>query len=122
VANDVAGSRAATLYGQSRRIQATIDFWDDQVDVYRVYLRRGQRLFASTTGPARTQVNLLLWRPGTTQVEGVTAQLSRRVAQSSSPGRQARLAHRATAKGWYDLELKIATPGFGPYTLSYAKS
>jgi hypothetical protein len=119
--NDEAGPRAAILYGQSRTIHATIDYWDDQVDVYRVYLRRGQRLFAAATGPARTAFNLMLWKPGTTRVEGVTAQLARRVAEARASGRQARLAHTASVAGWYDLELKIATPGYGPYTLSFGK-
>jgi len=119
--NDDAGPRSAILYGQSRTIHATIDFWDDQVDVYRVYLRRGQRLFAAATGPSRTAISMMLWRPGTTRVEGVTAQLSRRVAQARVSGRKARLAHTATVGGWYDLELKATAPGFGPYTMSFGK-
>ena len=40
--NDAAGSGAYSLYGEKRRVDATLDYWDDDVDVYRVYLRRGQ--------------------------------------------------------------------------------
>jgi subtilisin family serine protease len=119
--NDEAGAQAWRLNGSARKMSATIDFWDDQVDVYKVYVRRGQRLYVSTTGPAHTDMNLQLWRPGTLRVDGVSAQLSRRVAKSSVPGPAVRLAHTAALSGWYYLEVKISTPGFGPYTLSYAK-
>jgi subtilisin family serine protease len=120
--NDEAGTQAWRLNGSARKISATIDFWDDQIDVYKVYLRSGQRLYSSTTGPAHTDMSLQLWRPGTSRVDGFAAQLSRRVAQSVIPGSSTRLASTAAFTGWYYLEVKVSTPGFGPYTLSYTKS
>ena len=51
--NDDAGSRAYTRRGSNRRSSATVDFWDDQDDVYAIRLARGQR---STSGsPATTR-------------------------------------------------------------------
>ena len=41
--NDDAGSSAWPLSGRSGTLRATVDFWDDQSDVYRVLLRRGDR-------------------------------------------------------------------------------
>ena len=37
-ANDDAGSRSYELFGMTRRIDATVDFWDDQDDVYAIHL------------------------------------------------------------------------------------
>src|SRR3712207_7025002 len=48
--NDEAGSRSAALFGRSNTIYATIDYWDDPADVYRVYLKKGQRLFVKLEG------------------------------------------------------------------------
>ena len=69
-ANDEAAT-AARLWGRKgRRIKATIDYWDDQVDVYKIKLRRGQRLVARLRGPRGTNTNLFLWKPGTRRVAG----------------------------------------------------
>ena len=46
-----AGEDAAPLWGLTRRIEATLDFWDDQSDVYAIRLRRGQPVYASVRGP-----------------------------------------------------------------------
>jgi subtilisin family serine protease len=121
-ANDDAGTQAFPLYGATRTIRAAIDYWDDDIDVYRVYVRKGQRLYANVSGPARTDLNLLLWKPGTLHVYGLQVDLHFRVARSQKPGPRERLAYRAPATGWYFLEAKIATPGSGAYTLSFAKA
>ncbi len=36
--NDDAGAQAAHLWGQTNRLEATLDFWDDQNDVYAIRL------------------------------------------------------------------------------------
>ncbi len=38
--NDDLGARAYHVYGQNRRLQARVDFWDDQDDVYAIRLNR----------------------------------------------------------------------------------
>ena len=121
-ANDDAGAQATTLFGRTRTIRAAIDYWDDDVDVYRVYLRKRQRLYANLSGTTRADLNLLLWKPGTLHVYGLQVDLHFRVARSQRPGPVEHLAYRAPATGWYYLEAKIATPGSGAYTLSFAKT
>jgi SpoIID/LytB domain protein len=121
--NDDAGSRAATMYGRERTVKATLDFWDDQLDVYRVNVRRGEQLKAYLRGPVGTQTNLVLWRPGTVHVEGLSEELqARRVAQSVRAGPNEAIAHLATAGGWYYVEVKMAGPGSGRYSLRLTKS
>ena len=106
-------------------MRATIDFWDDQNDVYRVMLRPGQRLEARLTGaPGGTRV--FLWSPGTRTVEGLSVAVQqRRVAQSAHRGGAEVLVYRAprarVGDGWYYLHVKSTAPGFGRYALRYAK-
>jgi hypothetical protein len=120
-ANDEAAT-AAWIWGRrGQRISATIDYWDDQVDVYRVKLRRGQRLVARLRGPDGTDTNLFLWKPGTRRVRGFAADRRLLAAQSKSPGSAERIRVRAQESGWYFLEVKIATPGAGRYSLNFRK-
>jgi subtilisin family serine protease len=117
--NDDAGSHAATLSASARRVTATLDFWDDQVDVYRVRLIGGHRLRATLRGPTGLTTSLLLWRPGTVRVNGSGQGL--RAAQSLGPGAVHRIAYRVPATGWYYVEAKLTSRGFGPYTLTIAR-
>jgi hypothetical protein len=120
--NDEAGWRARTLWGTRRSVRATVDFWDDQTDVYRIRLRPGQLLRASVRGPAKGAAELLLWKPGTQTVEPRSLRgLKRRAAQSVGGRAVRRLRYVVRAGGWYYLEVKLTRPGFGAYTLSYAK-
>jgi len=118
--NDDAGSRALTLWGAKRVVEATLDFWDDQNDVYRVYLRRGQRLFAALAGTPGTDPALALWRPGTREIDDLSRQ-DLRVRLSAAIGPNEHFGYRARAAGWYFLHVKLGTPGTGPYRLSVVK-
>jgi hypothetical protein len=115
--NDDAGSSAARLSARVTSVKATIDFWDDQNDVYRIYLRKGQRVRLTLNGPDGANSNLLLWRPGTKRVSDLLSQ-NRRAAQAIGPGASHRLGHRAAVTGWYYVQAKLATRGFGPYELT----
>src|SRR5438105_4992231 len=119
--NDDAGPSSYTVTGQSGTVNATVDFWDDQIDVYRLYLSKSQRLTAKLAGPANTNTDLVLWKPGTQRVNDLRSQRLR-AAQSAKPGSLERFEYRAAASGWYYLEVKITTPGFGPYTLDFTKT
>ena len=119
--NDEAAGRAVQIFGKQRRLEATLDYWDDQQDVYAVRLKRGQRMYAGLVGPARTDVNLVLWRPGTTAVDDLRAQ-TRRVTQSARPGAREYLAYRAKRGGLYYLQVKIASSGGGRYRLTIVKT
>ena len=120
--NDDAGEQqATTLWGSIRRIEATLDYWDDQTDVYRVKLRRGQAVYASVRGPVRTDTNLLLWRPGTTDVDDLGKQ-DLRARQASRPGPRQQLGYRARKTGWFYVQVKLASPGSGGYRLTVVKT
>jgi hypothetical protein len=122
-ANDDAGPAAFRLWGRERVVEATIDFWDDQSDVYAIRLRGDERLVATLKGPGAAR--LFLWRPGTTRVEGLSVGLQRkRVAQSLPVGAGQRFAYRAPVRGggWYFLQVKIGSQGSGAYTLTYRKT
>ena len=121
--NDDAGNEAFALYGRSIDINATLDFWDDQIDVYKIRLKKGQTVAVSLQGPAHTDTNMILWRPGTLQVEGLSARLqARRVTLSAHAGPNEHFLHRAREEGWYFVELKLTTPGSGAYHLHISKS
>ncbi len=118
--NDDAGTSAARLWGAKRKIEATLDFWDDQNDVYQMYLRRGQRLYVSLAATPGMDPALTLWKPGTASVDDLSRQ-DRRVRLSTRPGPNERLAYRATAAGWYFLQVKLGAQGGGSYRLSFEK-
>jgi hypothetical protein len=119
--NDNAGTDAHTLWGAGASFTASLDYYDDPIDVYRVALKPHQRLTAKVGGGwAGAQINLLLWKPGTKRIEDPKAK-TLRVAQSSSPGANQRVVFTARTSGWYYVEVKVASPGFGSYTLSVAK-
>jgi subtilisin family serine protease len=115
--NDDAGSQATKLTAAVTSVKATIDFWDDNIDVYRIYLPKGQKVRMTLNGPAGSTSNLLLWKPGTKRVNDLHTQ-NLRAAQSISPGSSHRLGYRVPKKGWYYVEVKVTTRGSGPYELT----
>jgi hypothetical protein len=114
--------QAKRIYGTTKQLKATIDFWDDQIDVYSVALKAGQRLTATLTGPAGTFDDLFLWSPRTQTVTS-PASSSYRLAQSTKAGPQQSLAYKVPRgrSGLYFLEVKITAPGSGRYTLGFSK-
>jgi Subtilase family len=118
--NDDAGRHAPNLPRTLRTLHATLDFWDDHVDVYRVRLKKGERLVLDLAGPKGTTINLLLWRPGTKRVGSLRGQ-EMRVAQSVRPGPSQRLRYRVNRSGAYFVEVKLVTRNFGSYTLNLTR-
>jgi hypothetical protein len=119
--NDDAGPWAHTLSTHQRSIDASLDYWDDNLDVYRVRLKAGERLFARLTPQRAAKVRLQLWAPGTEHVEGLDLQ-SVRLADSHEAGRQSRLSFRARTRGVYFLAAKVVsrTPEPVEYHLALA--
>ncbi len=110
--NDDAGPWAHALPPLPRTISASLDYWDDAADVYRVHLNKGSTLFARLSPDVPARVRLALWAPGTQSVElapGPHA-ADARLAVSRPLGGQARLAYRARVGGIYYLEAKLAAP------------
>jgi SpoIID/LytB domain protein len=121
--NDDAGIKAGRLWGDASIVHATVDYWDDPIDVYRVHLDAGQRVAASLHCSASRHTQLVLWRPGTMHVEGPVKLLkSRRLVVSHRAGPRQSFTYRAGAAGWYNVEVKLASPGSGPYRLRVSKS
>jgi hypothetical protein len=120
--NDDAGPWAHALPPLPRTIDATLDYWDDNIDVYRVHLDKGQRVFARVTPTLHGAVRMALWAPETMHVDGLDAQ-EPRLAQSRLVGGQARLGHRAEKTGIYYLELKLVQKSVDPvsYRLAVAR-
>ena len=91
--NDDAGEAAYRLYfpagEKARFVKASVDFWDDQDDVYAVHLRRGERLLRLARPRRAPSVVLALWQPGAASVSDLARQ-NRRVRVSSRPGRRER--------------------------------
>jgi hypothetical protein len=121
--NDDAGIWAHTLPAGQRAVDASLDYWDDNVDVYRVRLSPGQRLFARLTPGAAAKVRLQLWAPGTDHVDSLDPS-SVRLADSHQVGRQVRLSFRVRARGVYYLSAKVVsrTPEPVQYHLALALS
>jgi subtilisin family serine protease len=119
--NDDGGEDAAPLWGRTKRIAATLDFWDDQNDVYAIKLRRGQPVFASLRGPAGTDTNLILWRPGTKHVDDLGS-LALVARQSARPGPREWLSYRAPKTGTYYVQVKLGSRGSGKYKLAIVKA
>jgi hypothetical protein len=121
--NDDAGMQARTMWGKRIKIEATVDYYDDQIDVYSVALSGNERITAKLTGSwAGAQVNLILWKPGTSRIDEKKKSPTLRAAQSAMPGANQKVTFTAPSRGWYYVEVKVTAPGSGPYTLSLTKS
>ena len=120
--NDDAGARAVKLGGKVKRIDATLDYWDDQNDVYAIRLVRGQPVYVSVRGPAGTDTNLVLWRPGTEHVDDLAAAAELRAKQSARPGPREYLSYRAQETGWHYVQVKLGSRGSGRYRLTIVKA
>jgi hypothetical protein len=115
-------SLAARLWGRNgQRIRATIDYWDDRVDVYKIKLRQGQRLVARLRGPSGANSNLFLWKPGTTRIGARSADRRLLAGQSRSPGSVERIRLTVPQTGWYYLVVRASSSGSGRYSLRYLK-
>ena len=110
--NDAVSLRAPTLWGASRTIDATVDYWDDEADVYRIPLRRGQKLYAVLSDPAASGTSLHLSTLQGGDLPGL--------ARGSSTQRH--LGFRATHGGFYYLVVRSAVRRSGPYRLAFSKS
>ena len=119
--NDNAGSLAPVLPPARRILKATLDYWDDPIDVYRFHLATGHSVSFALKGPAGTTSKLVLWKPGTRSVMDLRHS-NMKVAQTTGRGSLHRLSFRAQVPGWYYIEAKLVTRGFGQYTLSIKRT
>jgi subtilisin family serine protease len=119
--NDNAGAQAHTVWGKRVTLNATVDFYDDPVDVYRVSLSGHERLTAKLLGGwPGAKVDLTVWKPRTTKVDDRRSTL--RAAQSAAPAAGQLVRFTAPGRGWYFVEVRVASKGYGPYSLTLGKS
>lgn len=119
--NDDLGSRAYTTYGSNRRIQATVDYWDDQDDVYAIQLDRNQPVYVGLTGVDTTvDLSLAFWLPKARSVQRV-ADFRYRVRTSARPGSRQHLSYRPRAGGTFYIQVRISSPGTTRYRLTIVK-
>jgi subtilisin family serine protease len=116
--NDDAGSEAATVY-DGLDTTATLDWWDDPNDVYRVHLDRGQRISVTVRSSANIDPSLYLWKPALKTLAQATSNLRAR-RSVHPPGAKERITYRAHRSGWFYVQVKLAKPGFGAYRIRLA--
>lgn len=120
-ANDDAGSRAYAVSGSNRRINAMVDFWDDQDDVYAIRLKKGQRVYVGLTGAdATADLSLALWLPKTRTI-GNVRDLRFRARISARPAAREYFSHRGSKGGSYYVQVRMSSPGATRYRLTIVK-
>jgi Subtilase family len=119
--NDDLGSRAYVAHGSNRRIQATVDYWDDQDDVYAISLNRNQPVYVGLTGADTTvDLSLAFWLPKATSVERV-ADFRFRVRTSARAGSRQYLSYKPAKSGTFYVQVRISSPGATRYRLVVVK-
>jgi len=119
--NDDLGSRAYVTHGSNRRLHATVDFWDDQDDVYAIRLGRGQPVYVGLTGEDTTvDLSLALWTGKARSVENV-ADFRYRVATSARSGSRQYLSFSPKASATFYVQVRMASPGTTRYRLTIVK-
>ncbi len=119
--NDNAG-KLAHPFGPPRTIGASLDYWDDPIDVYSIKLLKGRHVYVRLSPSVRRAIGLVLWNPGTASVEGEAAVPPDRAATAVAVGGQQRLAYLVPKTGTYYVEVRFVPPAQGrlTYTLSVA--
>jgi subtilisin family serine protease len=119
--NDDLGSRSYTTYGANRRLQATIDYWDDQDDVYAIQLDRNQPVYVGLTGadPA-LDASLALWLSKAQSVDRVSDSRYR-VRTSAQTGSRQYFSFRPERAGTFYVQVRISSPGAMRYRLAIVK-
>jgi subtilisin family serine protease len=121
-ANDDAGPRSYELFGVTRRIDATVDFWDDQDDVYAIHLKRGQPVYVGLKGPEEGfDLSMALWLPDTRSIEDL-ASVRSRVRVSARVGARQYFSYRAPEAGRYFVQVRMSSPGLVRYRLTVVKA
>ena len=116
--NDDVGREAQVVYGRLLRGQASLDTWDDPNDVYRIKLERGQGL-SVVVHSRDLDTSIVLWKPALQSLAQATDSL--RARRSIHPaGVPERIRYRARRAGWYYLQVKLANPGAGSYSIRIA--
>ena len=106
----------------TRRIDATVDFWEDQDDVYAISLKRGQPVYVGLKGPEKGyDLSMALWLPQARSIEDVGS-VRLRVRVSARPGARQYFAYRAPERGRYFVQVRMSSAGLARYRLIVVKA
>jgi Subtilase family len=120
--NDDVGRRAQGLAGRNRLIRATVDFWDDQDDVYAIRLQARQRVYVGLKGvESDADLSLALWLPRVRSIEGVGSLRFRAKVSTRSGGPREYFSFRAPTTGSYYVQVRMSSPGATQYRLRIVK-
>ena len=111
----------ARIRSKHANFRATIDWWDDPDDVYRIHLRAGQSVSVSAKPHIDADISLVLWKPELRALADADDSL-RAKRSVHPPGATEWIHYRATAPGWYSLEVLLAKSGSGSYRIRITKS
>jgi subtilisin family serine protease len=126
-ANSPAGLAASTgvfRFGGSRdAVRATLDYFDDPLDVYSIHARRGDLLTATVSGPIADNIALTMLAPSMGDVRRSSRrQLTASVVAHAARASRVSLVYRARATGWYTLSVRALSPLSGDYELLVRRS
>ncbi len=109
------------MYGADRRLYASVDFWDDQDDVYGFRLEKGQPVYVGLTSTdTEIDLSLALWLPSTRTIEGV-ASVRSRAKISARVGSREYFSYRARRTGTFYVQVRVSSPGSTEYRLAIVK-
>ena len=117
--DDIVIGRA--IRGRRAHFRATVDFWDDAADVYRIKLRRGQRVAVAARPGANLALTVVLWKPALGSLAAAADKFRAR-RSANGAGEVDRFKYRAKENGWYSVEVSTTRPGFGTYSLRIRRS
>ena len=109
------------IRGRKAHFRATVDYWDDTTDVYRIKLRRGQRVTVIARPSSSLALSVSFWKPALASLSAARAKFRAR-HQSNGAGIVDRFKYRARKTGWYSLQVSTTRPGFGSYSLRVRRS
>lgn len=113
-----AGTGVLRLGGRRNVIRATLDYYDDPLDVYSIYVRPGEQLAAEVSGQVADGVLVTILPPGTKRLRILSPrQLADRALVRAGPAPNISFTYRARTAGWYDLELRAIDGSSGSYRL-----
>lgn len=109
------------IHSRKARFRATVDFWDDATDVYRIKLRRGQRVSVIARPSSNLALTVDLWKPSLGSLSAA-GQKFRASHSANGPGAVDRFKYQAGKTGWYSLEVSTTRAVFGTYALRIQRS
>jgi subtilisin family serine protease len=119
--DDVGPTRSYPVSGSNRRVYASVDFWDDQDDVYAIRLERNQPVYIGLTGSdPSVDLSLAFWLPQARSIEHV-ADFRFRVRTSARLGSRQYLSFRPELTGTYYIQVRMSSPGHTHYRLAIVK-